>query len=74
MNTEALASLLQFADSLFPAGGYAHSFGLETYVQEGTVRGGAEVSAFVDRLPRGRGGPERCRGRGPGPRPGARRR
>jgi urease accessory protein len=28
-------SLLQFADGLFPAGAYAHSFGLETYTQSG---------------------------------------
>ena len=34
----ALLTLLQFADGLFPAGGFAHSFGLETYVQDGRVR------------------------------------
>jgi urease accessory protein len=44
MNGEAFLSLLQFADGLFPAGAFAHSFGLETCVQAGDVRdaGGAE--------------------------------
>lgn len=37
MTTEALVSLLRFADGLFPAGGYAHSLGLETYVQRGAI-------------------------------------
>ncbi len=37
MTPEALVSLLRFADGLFPAGGYAHSLGLETYVQRGTI-------------------------------------
>lgn len=43
----ALLTLLQFADGLFPAGGFAHSFGLETYVQEGRVRDRAGLEAFV---------------------------
>lgn len=39
-----LLSLLHFADSAFPTGGYAHSFGLERYCQAGLVedRGGLE--------------------------------
>jgi urease accessory protein len=32
-----LVPILQFADGLFPAGGFAHSFGLEAYVQAGLV-------------------------------------
>jgi len=40
-------SLLQFADGLFPAGAYAHSFGLESCVQSGEVRDGAGVEAFL---------------------------
>lgn len=47
MSTDALVGLLQFADGLFPAGGYAHSFGLETLVQDGHVSGPAELRAFL---------------------------
>src|SRR5437870_12272532 len=43
----ALLTLLQFADGLFPAGGFAHSFGLETYVQDGWVRDRSGLEAFV---------------------------
>ena len=35
------------ADGLFPAGGFAHSFGLETYVQDGAVSDRAGLEAFV---------------------------
>jgi urease accessory protein len=40
-------SLLQFADGLFPAGAYAHSFGLESCVQSGEVHDAAGVEAFL---------------------------
>ncbi|MGH9594490.1 MAG: urease accessory protein UreF, partial [Bryobacteraceae bacterium] len=40
-------SLLQFSDGLFPAGAYAHSFGLEYFVQAGEVRDAAGVEAFL---------------------------
>jgi urease accessory protein len=40
-------SLLQFADGLFPAGAYAHSFGLETCVQSGEVSDAEGVDAFL---------------------------
>jgi urease accessory protein len=40
-------SLLQFADGLFPAGAYAHSFGLEYYVQSGGVKDAAGVEEFL---------------------------
>src|ERR1700690_1640588 len=43
----AFIRLLQFADGLFPAGGYAHSFGLETFVQSGRVQTADDVAAFV---------------------------
>ena len=42
-----LLSLLQFADGLFPAGAYAHSFGLESCVQSGEVHNAAGVEAFL---------------------------
>jgi urease accessory protein len=40
-------SLLQFADGLFPAGAYAHSFGLESCVQSGQIRDAAGVEEFL---------------------------
>jgi urease accessory protein len=40
-------SLLQFTDGLFPAGAYAHSFGLESCVQSGEVRDAAGVETFL---------------------------
>jgi urease accessory protein len=45
--TEPLVALLQFADGLFPAGGFAHSLGLETYVQDGVVSDRDGLEAFV---------------------------
>ena len=44
---ERFLSLLQFTDGLFPAGAYAHSFGLESCVQSGEVRDAAGVEAFL---------------------------
>ena len=43
----ALLALLQLTDGLFPAGGFAHSLGLETYVQAGLVKDRASLEAFV---------------------------
>ena len=40
-------SLLQFSDGLFPAGAYAHSFGLESYVQSGGVSSAEGVEHFL---------------------------
>jgi len=57
MNIDAFLSLLQFTDGLFPAGAYAHSFGLESYVQDGAVREAAGVEAFVRALLEGSCGP-----------------
>lgn len=42
-----LIAVLQFADGLFPSGGFAHSFGLETYAQDGAVRDAEGLQAFV---------------------------
>jgi urease accessory protein len=47
MNADAFLRLLQFSDGLFPAGAYAHSFGLETCVQSGRVKNGDDVASFL---------------------------
>ena len=43
----SLLSLLQLSDPALPIGGYAHSGGLETYVQEGVVCDVASATRFV---------------------------
>ncbi|HET7341733.1 MAG TPA: urease accessory UreF family protein, partial [Methylomirabilota bacterium] len=55
--TEATLAMLQFADGLFPAGGFAHSFGLETYAQDGAVTDRAGLEAFVVAHLEGSAGP-----------------
>src|SRR5688500_540106 len=58
MTTEpALTALLQFGDGLFPAGGFAHSFGLETYAQQGRLRGAADLDALIAAHLEGAAGP-----------------
>jgi urease accessory protein len=57
MSTEALLAVLQLADGVFPAGGFAHSFGLETYAQDGRVTDGAGLEAFVVAHLEGAAGP-----------------
>jgi urease accessory protein len=42
-----IAGLLQAADSLYPTGAYAHSFGLEGLVQAGAVRDLASLRGFL---------------------------
>ena len=56
-DTVPLLCVLQFADGLFPSGGFAHSFGLETYAQDGVVRDAAGLSAFVNTHLEGGAGP-----------------
>ncbi|MDX2111362.1 MAG: urease accessory UreF family protein [Verrucomicrobiota bacterium] len=42
-----LASLLHTADSFYPTGGYAHSYGLEGLVHEGLVKDRESLRSFV---------------------------
>ena len=57
MDAPPLLALLQFADSAFPAGGYAHSFGLEAHAEAGLVRDGAGLAAFIEAQLAGATGP-----------------
>lgn len=45
--SESLLALLQFTDSFFPTGAFAHSFGLETYVQDGRVHDHETLESFL---------------------------
>lgn len=47
MSDRHLLNLLQLADLTLPVGGYAHSAGLETYVQQGIVSGLPSAEEFV---------------------------
>ena len=57
MTDPRLLSLLHFGDSAFPTGGYAHSFGLETYCQSGTVRSRRDLERFLVAQLEGQSGP-----------------
>ena len=39
--------LLQMNDSLFPIGGYSHSYGLETYIQKGIIHDAATAERYL---------------------------
>ncbi|MEC5146525.1 urease accessory protein UreF [Chitinophaga sp. 212800010-3] len=45
-----LSSLLHLSDPTLPIGGYVHSNGLETYVQQGIVHNAATAHAFVQQM------------------------
>jgi urease accessory protein len=47
MTSNSLLALLQFSDGTFPTGAYAHSCGLETLVQDGSVYDAAGTEKFL---------------------------
>jgi len=57
MSTDRFLSVLHFADTAFPTGGYAHSLGLESYCQAGLVADRAGLSAFLEAHLEGAAGP-----------------
>jgi urease accessory protein len=57
MTIETLLSLLQFSDGLFPAGGYAHSLGLETFIDGGRVTNAASAARVLRAHLEGSAGP-----------------
>lgn len=48
ITTKAFVLSLQLGDSFFPVGGFHHSFGLETYVQEGLIKSGEDLREFLN--------------------------
>ena len=38
---------MQINDALFPIGGYTHSYGLETYIQQHRITNGQEAEAYI---------------------------
>jgi urease accessory protein len=57
MRTDSLLGLLQLADGLCPVGGFAHSFGLETYAQAGALTDRRSLEALLAAHLEGSAGP-----------------
>jgi urease accessory protein len=57
MRSARLLSLLHFADSAFPTGGYAHSLGLEAYCAAGLVNDRQGLESFLVAHLEGAAGP-----------------
>lgn len=47
ITNKAFLYCLQIADSFFPIGGFNHSYGIETYVQEGIIKSGDDLKEFL---------------------------
>ncbi len=50
MTDKSLFRLLQISDSAFPRGAFAHSLGLETYVQEETISDADSLTEFIGNI------------------------
>lgn len=42
-----LLQYVQFLDSALPIGGFSHSFGLETYIQDGTITNASQLEKYI---------------------------
>ncbi len=50
MAVSSVYRLLQISDSAFPKGSFAHSYGLEAYVQEGTVTDAVSLAELIENI------------------------
>ncbi len=50
MSEASVFRLLQISDSAFPRGAFAHSLGLETYVQEEKITDAASLAEFIENI------------------------
>jgi urease accessory protein len=47
---QSLLTLLQINDSMFPIGGFTHSYGLESYVSQGIVKDTASAKVYAQNM------------------------